>query len=463
VRIAAIPQHLVRRLGDHPTVSCRPLFRASLAATAVDLRTGKLEVSVYLEQVRARMEQVDGDVQAFVPEADRWHRVQHEIAALAARTRAGAERPPLYGVAVGVKDCFRVDGLPTRAGSELPPELFAGREASAVTALRAAGAIILGKTAMDEFAYSEPAATRNPHNLAHTPGGSSSGSAAAVAAGICPLALGTQTSRSVIGPAAFCGVVGFKPSFGRIGIDGVIPLSPSFDTVGMFTQDVAGMRLAASALIPDWRPIDAARRPVLGVPEGKFLTWTLEVGRQAFEEHLARLSEAGFEIRRIPFFADDELEEMDRLAMTLLHGEMARVHAEWFRRYPDRYRPRTARAIQRGQVVGGDELTACRAHGQAFRAQVEVLMRDAGIDLWVTPASAGPAPFGLELTGWGGMTTAWSYAGLPCVTIPAGRDPAGLPLGLQAIAPIGQDEQLLAWTSQLETAFAADFDGGRDP
>jgi Asp-tRNA(Asn)/Glu-tRNA(Gln) amidotransferase A subunit family amidase len=395
-----------------------------------------------------------------VPEPDRWHRIRREVSALEARTRDGADRPALYGVAVGIKDCFRVDGLPTRAGSELPSELFGGSEASAVSTLRAAGAVILGKTAMDEFAYGEPARTRNPHNLAHTPGGSSSGSAAAVAAGLCPLALGTQTSRSVIGPAAFCGVVGFKPSFGRLGIEGVVPLAPSFDTVGMFTQDVAGMNLAAATLIPDWQSMDEGRRPVLGVPEGKFLTWTLEAGRQAFEEHVAQLSDAGFEVLRLPFFSDEAVEEMDQRAMTLLHGEMARVHAEWFRRYPDRYRPRTARAIQRGQAVTDQELVACRAHRQAFRTQVETLMREVAIDLWITPASAGPAPVGLELTGWGGMTTAWSYAGMPCATVPAGRDASGLPLGLQGVAPTGWDEHLLAWMSGLEVVFAGGADGG---
>ena len=141
--------------------------------------------------------------------------------------------------------------------------------------------------------------------------------------------------------------------------------------------------------------------------------------------------------------------------MTLLHGEMARVHAEWFRQYPDRYRPRTARAIQRGQAIDDRELAACRAYRQPFRAQVEALMRDAAVDLWVTPASAGPAPAGLDVTGWGGMTTAWSYAGLPCATVPAGRDAAGLPLGLQGVAPSGQDEELLAWMRQLEAVFAA--------
>jgi len=365
----------------------------------------------------------------------------------------------LYGVAVGIKDCFRVDGLPTRAGSELPSEVFQGSEASVVSSLRAAGAVILGKTAMDEFAYSEPASTRNPHHLAHTPGGSSSGSAAAVAAGLCPLALGTQTSRSVIGPAAFCGVVGFKPTFERMKIDGVVPLAPTFDTVGMFTQDVTGMTLAATTLVPGWRATSEVRQPVLGVPEGKFLTWTLESGRRAFDEHLAQLSDAGFEIVRVPFFSDAELEEMDQRAMTLLHGEMARVHAEWFRDYPDRFRPRTARAIQRGQTITDQDLAACRDHRQAFRSRVETLMSEAAIDLWVTPASAGPAPAGLDVTGWGGMTTAWPYAGMPCATVPAGSDASGLPLGVQGVALPDQDEHLLAWMCRLEAVFTAGFEG----
>jgi Asp-tRNA(Asn)/Glu-tRNA(Gln) amidotransferase A subunit family amidase len=431
-----------------------PLYQAPLAPMAAALRSGALAVSAYLRDIRARMDQVESEVHAFVPEPDRWDRVGREVAALETGAPDGTLRPALYGVAIGIKDCIRVDGLPTRAGSALPPGLFAGPEASAVAALRAAGAVVLGKTAMDEFAHSEPAPTRNPHNLAHTPGGSSSGSAAAVAAGLCPLALGTQTSRSVIGPAAFCGVVGFKPTFGRIGIDGVIPLAPSFDTVGMFTQDVAGMTLAASTLIPDWQPPDGQRRPVLGVPDGPFLTWTFEAGRRAFAGNLARLRAAGFEIKRVPFFSKDLLEEMDRRAMMLLHGEMARVHAGWFRRYPDRYRPRTARAIQRGQAVIDHDLAACRAHRRSFRLQVECLMHDAVIDLWVTPASAGPAPAGLDVTGWGGMTTAWSYAGLPCATIPADPDPSGLPLGLQGIALPDRDEQLLASMSALEAVFA---------
>jgi Asp-tRNA(Asn)/Glu-tRNA(Gln) amidotransferase A subunit family amidase len=433
------------------------LARAPLVATIDALRTGEGSIAAYLDQTLARVARLDPRIHALVPEPSRQRRLLHEGTELQARGGHDAYRPALYGIVVGVKDCIRVDGLPTQAGSTLPPELFAGSQAAVVTALREAGALILGKTAMDEFAYAEPAATRNPHNLQHTPGGSSSGSAAAVAAGLCPLAIGTQTSRSVIGPAAFCGVVGYKPTYCRISTDGVISLAPSFDTIGMFTRDVAGMKLAASALVPNWRPSDERRRPVLGVPEGKLLTWTLESGRAAFAIHLRALSTAGYEIRRVPFFSDEAVEEVDHLALTLLHGEMARVHAAWFRQFSERYRPRTARAILRGQAVSDDELEACRAHRQRFLAQVETLMKIVGVDLWVTPASAGPAPLGLQLTGWGGMTTAWSYAGMPCATVPAGRDRNGLPFGLQCVAAPLHDESLLDWMEDIERVFTADI------
>ena len=433
---------------------------APLAPVVAALRAGNVALADYLDQVGARVGQVDPLVRALLSEPDRLGRLLREAEVVEAQTVTG-RRPALYGAVVGVKDLFRVNGLTTQAGSSLPSELFDGPEASIVAALRAAGALILGKTAMDEFAYVEPAPTRNPHHLAHTPGGSSSGSAAAVAAGLCPLAIGTQTSRSVIGPAAYCGVVGFKPSFGRMPIDGVIPLAPSLDTIGLFTQDVAGMMLAATALLPDWRPCEPLRPPVLGVPGGKLLSWTFEDGRQGFETHVKQLVDAGFAVRRVSFSGDDELEEMDRLAMTLLHGEMARVHARWFERYSERYRDRTARAIKRGQAVSDDELAACRAHQHVFRERVESLMGEAGVDLWITPSSAGSAPVGLDTTGWGGMTTAWSYAGLPCISVPAGRASTGLPLGVQCVGASDQYERLLARAHQIEPVFTRTADTGQ--
>src|SRR6266566_7607570 len=224
------------------------MYPAPLAATAAALRGGQIDLLAYLDDVCDRIDEFDTLVQAFMPEADQRVRLKTEAIALQARFPDPATRPPLYSIPVGVKDVFPVDDFPTQAGSHLPPEIFVAPEAACVTMLRAAGALILGKTVTTEFAYFEPGPTRNPHHLDHTPGGSSSGSAAAVAAGMCPLALGTQTIGSTIRPAAFCGIVGFKPTFGRIPRAGLILCSDSVDTVGFFTQNNAGIALAASVL-----------------------------------------------------------------------------------------------------------------------------------------------------------------------------------------------------------------------
>lgn len=184
-------------------------------------------LNLYLE----RFGQLEPQIRAFVPEADVEQRLRREKALLLHTYSEADNKLALYGVPVAVKDLLHVEGLPTRAGSQLPADLLTGPEGSLVLRLRFLGAQIAGKTVTEEFAYNGPIATRNPHNTAHTPGGSSAGSAAAVAAGICPLAVGTQTLRSVIAPASFCGVVGFKPSYGRVPLDGVLLLSPSFDTL----------------------------------------------------------------------------------------------------------------------------------------------------------------------------------------------------------------------------------------
>src|SRR5690606_16531226 len=186
----------------------------------------------YLEQMCRRIDHIDPEVKAMLPESDRLHRLRAEAALLREQSQTPDDYPPLFGALVGVKDVFHVDGFVTRAGSEVPPELFAGPEAAVVRLLREAGALIAGKTVTTEFAYMEPGPTRNPHNLEHTPGGSSSGSAAAVAAGMVNLAVGTQTIGSVIRPAAYCGIVGFKPTLNRIPTEGLVYFSPTIDHVG---------------------------------------------------------------------------------------------------------------------------------------------------------------------------------------------------------------------------------------
>src|SRR5436305_13057726 len=207
-----------------------------------------------LDAAEARYAEREPEVRAFLPEEGRFGRLRREARELHERWPDPEKRPPLFGMLVGVKDIIHVDGFETRAGSRLPPKVLRGREAPCVTALKKAGALILGKTVTTEFAYFAPGPTRNPRNLEHTPGGSSSGSAAAVAAGLCAVALGTQTIGSILRPAAFCGVVGFKPSRTQVARSGMIALAPSLDEVGFFTRRVEPARLVASALCERWRP-----------------------------------------------------------------------------------------------------------------------------------------------------------------------------------------------------------------
>jgi len=351
---------------------------------------------------------------------------------------------------VGVKDIYRVDGFATGAGSQLPTELFAGDEAACVTRLRAAGALVLGKTVTTEFAYFEPGPTRNPHDLQHTPGGSSSGSAAAVAAGLCPLALGSQTIGSTIRPAAFCGVVGFKPSYGRIEPAGAIYVAPSLDHVGLFTQDVEGMMLAASALCEGWQKVRVESLPVLGVPDGPYLE---QAAQQAFEEQLSRLAEAGYTVRRVNALGN--IAEITESHLQLMAGEMARVHSQWYAEYGALYRPRTAAMIRRGQQVSDEELSAARAAQTGLRAELEALMAENGIDLWVCPAAKGAAPEGLASTGDPAMSFPWTFAGMPTISLPAGFNAEGLPLGMQCVGALMDDERLLTWAAPLVDTLTA--------
>lgn len=429
---------------------------APLANTAQSLRAGDLDLMTYLEKTVTHLEAAEPQIEALLPEPNRRERLMADAKALQARFPEVASRPPLYGVLVGVKDIFRTDGYPTKAGSNLPDALFAGSEAASVSLLREAGALILGKTVTTEFAYFAPGPTRNPHNLAHTPGGSSSGSAAAVAAGFCSLALGTQTIGSVIRPAAYCGIVGYKPSYNRIDPAGLIFVSPSHDHVGMFTQDVAGMIQAAAVLCRDWH-MDLAtaappHKPVLGIPDGPYLKRASEEGLAAFEAQLAHLEQAGYIIRTVRAFGD--FDDIDSYHRRLMAAEMAAEHVGWFPEHINQYRPQTVELIQMGQTVSREEITIARQRKDTLRQTMATLMRDVGIDIWVSPAAPGAAPEGIEATGDPVMNLPWTNTGVPTITVPAGRSSNGLPLGLQCAGLYMQDEQLLAWVGSIEAALS---------
>lgn len=424
----------------------------SLAATATALRNGELDMLTYINEICDRIDVSEPLISALLPETNRRARLLNEASMLEARFPDPARRPPLYGIPLGVKDLFPVDGFPTRAGSQLPEKLFLGSEAECVTMLRNAGTLIVGKTITAEFAWIEPGPTRNPHNLNYTPGGSSSGSAAAVAAGFCPLALGTQTIGSVIRPAAFCGIVGFKPTYGRISTAGLVPCAPSLDTIGFFTQNVAGIALVAPVLCDDWRPEESVSLPTLGVPDGPYLAQASAEGLAAFEAQIMLLEKAGYTVQRVK--ALEQIEAINCRHRLIVFAEMAQIHAEWFAQYESLYRPRTVAAIREGQEVSTEELNTARVGRAALRAELEALMAQHGIDLWVCPAAPGTAPEGITTTGNSVMNLPWTHAGLPAITLPAGYGVNGLPLGLQYIGSFMADEQLVAWAGQLATLLA---------
>jgi len=427
------------------------LHPAPLAKVVSDLKEEKVDLKDYIEQCCDRIEKYDPDIHALLPESGRRERLMKEAELLQKTYPDPEKRPSLYGALVGVKDIYRVDHFPTKAGSKLNPEVLAGPEAEAVWLLRQSGALILGKTVTTEFAYFAPGPTRNPHNLDHTPGGSSSGSAAAAAAGFSPLTFGSQTIGSINRPAAYCGVIGFKPSYERISRTGLINFSPSVDHVGFFTQDIEGMILAAETTCHNWQEIDVTYKPILGVPKGSYLEQASPEALEAFNRQLKKLEEAGYIIREVNVL--DNVEEINKNHRKLIAAEMAIEHEALYDKYADLYSPQTVELIEEGKEVTEKELEKARRQRKELKDEVEATMWPANLGLWITPAATGPAPRGLESTGDPIMNLPWTNAGMPTLTIPAGRSKDGLPLGLQLVAPFMGDELLLYWSEHLVKVF----------
>lgn len=424
----------------------RPNRSETLSTILGALRSGEMS---YFDQLQSRFAEVEPTVQAFLPEAGRFQRLRRQFEALAERYPDPEDRPPLFGLPIGVKDIFHAEGFDTRAGSQLPPESLAGREAISLSQMKTAGVLVLGKTVTTEFAYFEPGPTRNPWNPDHTPGGSSSGSAAAIAAGLTAMAFGTQTIGSINRPAAFCGVIGFKPSFGRISTDGVIPLSPSLDHVGFFTVDSISARAIASVLVPDWHYAQVDEKPVLGVPTGPYLDRTSEAGRQNFSEALEQLRRAGFSVVELEIMRDyAQIAERHRL---ILAAEAAQVHATWFEQHEKLYSAKMAELIQAGRQITSQALAEALEGRQQLRAELQAAMQRSGIDLWLSPSAPGTAPRGLESTGDPAMNLPWTHAGLPTISLPSGISEQALPFGVQVTADWGVDEFLLAHAPFIES------------
>jgi Asp-tRNA(Asn)/Glu-tRNA(Gln) amidotransferase A subunit family amidase len=344
---------------------------------------------------------------------------------------------PLNGIPFGAKDIFETSGMATEYGSPI----YAGRkgsdDAALVIALRERGAVLVGKTQTTAFASFDPAPTRNPHDTLHTPGGSSSGSAVAVAAGMVPFALGTQTLGSVLRPASFCAVVGFKPSLGLLPLAGILPFAPSLDTAGLFTQTADDMQLL-------WTRMGHAEAPharVVAVPS--LLPQVEPVMEAAFRRTVERLSaDFAFQIVEMPSrFADLTP------AVQLIYGyEGARTHQARWREHGRAIGEKLAQLVDEGWQIPEDEYLAALATVANVKREMSGLLREYAA--LATPSALGPAPAGLASTGDPIMNLPWTALGVPAISIP--MPTLGLPLGLQLVSENGRDSALLALAAEVE-------------
>ena len=426
------------------------LCALGLSEAAAEIREGRITSAELVSDCLARVTEVDGDVQAWAFLDGEHAKRQAEIAD--DHRRHGRDLGPLHGVPVAIKDVFDTGDMPTEFGSPL----WAGRtprsDAAAVARLRAAGAVIMGKTVTAEYAYFHPGKTRNPHDRDRTPGGSSSGSAAAVAALMVPGAIGTQTNGSTIRPAAYCGVVGFKPTHGLIPRSGALMLSRALDQVGVFARSVEDVALLAETLAgfdpedPDTRPVarppftaTAASEPPLP-PRFAFVkspVWEQAepVTHEAFAELVEVLGEAAVEVELGESFG--RAIDLHRIVMEV---EMSHNLHRDYEQGREKFSQQLRECIERGRAHTAVDYTRAVVGATTLNAGLNDLFNE--YDAILTPAAPGEAPRGLA-TGNPVFCTTWTYLGTPAITLPLLGSEAGLPLGVQLVGRRGNDARLL--------------------
>ncbi len=355
---------------------------------------------------------------------------------------------PLAGMPIAVKDIFDTADLPTAYGSPIWARHQPRADAAAVALARGAGAIILGKTVTTEFASYTPGPTSNPHDPARTPGGSSSGSAAAVAAGMAMAAFGSQTAGSIIRPAAFCGVVGFKPSFGVISRAGMRPMADSFDCAGTFGRGVGEAALLASVAAARgdlWPGPDADEAPVIGLCRTDWWDEAEPAQQQATEDAARRLEAAGLRLMEVP---PPGLGWVNDRQSQAIAWETARAFTWERMTHADQLSPKFREICARGLALTPME------HAQVWqdlqRARASVAAMFASCDVILTPSAPGEAPLGLAATGQPTFNRLWSVAGGPCLSVPFGRGRHGMPLGVQLVGPVGADALVLRLGARLQ-------------
>ncbi len=424
----------------------------SACAAAHQLAQRSLRAEDLVRDCLARIDAREADVQA-------WTHVARDAAL--ARAKAldqGAHLGMLHGLPIGVKDLIATYDMPTSYGSPVYAGHQPAHDATCVALARAAGAVVLGKTVTTEFATFQPNQTRNPHNLAHTPGGSSSGSAAAVADGMVPLALGSQTAGSLTRPGAYCGIVAFKPSFGGIHRAGAKPLSDTLDTLGTMARDVPDAALFAAAL--------SGRTAWLVRPMAEHVSRPLRVGLcrtfewgHALPETQAAMQYAADAIQANPGMLLREVQlpaDYQALAQAQTHIQLAdQAQSFAFERLHHwaQLSPRLQGIVQSGLAVTIEQYDQAQALVARCRAQLAEVFQD--VDVLLTPSAPGAAPLGLDNTGEPVFCRIWTVLHTPTVNIPAGFAPNGMPVGLQVVGPVGADALTLAAAHVLHQCLAA--------
>lgn len=433
----------------------------TIAAAAEDLRHGRLSCIELLDRCLARIDRLEPRVQAWVF-VDR-DRARGDAERLDDELKKAHWRGPLHGIPIAVKDVFDVFDWSTGAGSKLWSQSVARRDATIVERLRQAGAVLMGKTVTTLFASFDPPVTRNPWNTERTPGGSSSGSAAALACDMCLGALGSQTGGSITRPASYCGVTGCKPTFGRVSGDGALPFAPSIDHPGPLGRCVHDLAIMLQAIAgPDPRDSLCSDRPVpdyvaalnaplspprLGVVRGLFEDMAEPPIAPFMEQVKKTLRAKGAALANVALPAS--FSEVLPRHWKVMAVEGAAYHRERLQRHPEDYGPRIRSLLDEGLACPAPEYARCKEHQRQLSREMLACFQD--VDALLTPAIVGPAP-DRSTTGTPAFNSPWSYTGFPTVSLPAGWTPDGLPLAIQLVGPPWSEDRLLAVAAWCEEA-----------
>ena len=442
-------------------------FSLTIAEAAQQIRQRTLSPVTLAQSLLERIDVLDPALRAWVT-IDR-EEVLDTARELELELDRTGPRGPVHGVPVGLKDIFYTAGMKTTACSPIYADFVPDYDATSVARIKQAGGIILGKAVTTEFASSDPSPTLNPWNPAHTPGGSSSGSSVAVATRMCPAALGSQTGGSTCRPAAYNGIVGLKPTYGRISRYGVVPVSWSLDTVGILVRTVMDAALmlqvmaghdpndpgSANQPVPDYvQQMEAQGGPPrIGLAKGFFDKQSTPEVRSHTQEIVRQLAQAGAGVEEIGL--PESFATAHTCQRIVSNVEAASFHEEAFRRRADEYGPRIRSAIEMGMLIPGVRYVQAQRLRRQFRRDVIEMVKQ--VDVVLTPATPAPAPQGLDTTGDPAFQVPWTSSGLPTIVLPSGLSQSGLPLAVQLAGLPLKEGRLLGAARWCETVLGANL------